>query len=434
MSSSQESAVPPPAYNSNVPDDIQSALQCLDVKTDLAQVERVLCEAIDEVSNELHEISKDLHEHPEISMQEHHAHQLLTDYLEKKGFAVTRKAYDMDTAFTAEFSKGEGRRVGFCSEYDALPNIGHGCGHNCIAISGLACAIAVKKLLEQGLATGKVILFGTPGEERFVGKIVMMKKRAFQDNVDVCLMIHPSAHDLNVGPMTAVNDVTVEFRGKPSHAGQAPWEGVNALDAMLQAWNNISMLRQQIKPTDRIHGIIQEGGTTPNVIVDYSKALFYVRGYKVSDVKRLIEKVENCFKAAAVATGCEATWKWRDLGMVHDVMQNSVLGEMYASFMRKEGVSFPHPAEQIQMLGGSTDFGNISSSVPSLHPLYSMNCTTAANHTTDFAAAAGTKEAFDATIRASKALAVVGAATLVSQTFYDAVRKEFETKVPKEYQ
>lgn len=221
---------------------------------------------------------------------------------------------------------------------------------------------------------------------------------------------------------------------------------------MLQAWTNISMLRQQIKPTDRIHGIIQEGGTTPNVIVDYSKALFYVRGYRVSDVKRLMEKVENCFKAASVATACEVTWKWRDLGMVHDVMQNSVMGEMYASFMRKEGVVFPHPAEQTAMLGGSTDFGkciislvflllrslciyvgNVSSSVPSLHPLYSMNCTTAANHTTDFAAAAGTKEAFDATIRASKALVVVGAAVLLSQTFYDAVRKEFETKVPKEY-
>lgn len=126
---------------------------------------------------------------------------------------------------------------------------------------------------------------------------------------------------------------------------------------MLQAWTNISMLRQQIKPTDRIHGIIQEGGTTPNVIVDYTKALFYVRGYRVSDVKRLMEKVENCFKAASVATGCNVTWKWRDLGMVHDVMQNSVMGEMYASFMRKEGVVFPHPAEQTAMLGGSTDFG-----------------------------------------------------------------------------
>lgn len=148
-------------------------------------------------------------------MEEHHAHQVLTDYLEEKGFTVTRHAYDMDTAFTAEFSRGEGRRVGFCSEYDALPKyvkhlyisipcdlthvyhlptlrIGHACGHNLIAIGGLACAIAVKALLESGLASGKVILFGTPAEERFIGKVVMVNKRAFQDNVDVCLMLHPA--------------------------------------------------------------------------------------------------------------------------------------------------------------------------------------------------------------------------------------------------
>ncbi|ORZ01244.1 hypothetical protein BCR43DRAFT_512144 [Syncephalastrum racemosum] len=397
-------------------------------------VQSVIYAAIEEVSKELFTINQDLHANPELGMQEHHAHQLLTDYLEKKGFTVTRHAYDMETAFTAEFSRGEGRRVGFCSEYDALPKIGHACGHNLIAIGGLACAIAVKALLESGLASGKVILYGTPAEERFIGKVIMVNKRAFQDNVDVCLMLHPAAYDLQYGAMTAAQDITIECRGKPSHAGATPWEGVNALDAIVQIWNNISMLRQQLKPTDRVHGIITHGGDAPNVIPEYTSAMFYVRTPKATDIERVMKKVEKCVEAAGTATGCEVTYKWRELGTTRDVVQNGVMADMYSKYLEKEGITFlPRHIQENNLMGGSTDMGTVSYCKPTIHPMYAINKTTAANHTTEFTKAAGTPMAHDDTIRASKGLAMAGALVLVDENYYQAVKADFEQNVPEEY-
>ncbi|KAI9278664.1 hypothetical protein BDA99DRAFT_567348 [Phascolomyces articulosus] len=412
-----------PAYDECV----TKAFEHLDVKGN-SEIENIVSNAIEGVSDELRTISLDLHENMETGMKEFHAHDVLTDYLESKGFTVTRHAYGMKTAFTAEYSNGPGKRIGFCSEYDGLPGLGQACGHNLIAISGLAAVIGVKAVLESGKASGKVILFGTPAEELSIGKIVLVQKRAFQDNVDVALMLHPAAYHAERGAMIAIHDVRLEFFGKASHASAAPWEGINALDAMVQVWNSISMMRQQLLPTDRVHGIVTDGGKAPNVIPDYTSAFFFVRTTEYQQIGRLMHKMEECFKAAALATGCEVKWTWREIGVTKNVVQNGPMADIYKEYMERHGIQFPTPAEQAATGGGSTDFGNVSFEVPSLHPMYGIH-TNAANHTIEFVGAAKTEIAHKDTILASKGLTITAIQVLRDENYYQAIKSDFEKSI-----
>ncbi|KAG1206714.1 hypothetical protein G6F35_011151 [Rhizopus arrhizus] len=207
---------------------------------------------IEQHNQELRTISLEIHDHPELGNKEFNASKVLTDYLEQHGFQVTRGVIGLDTAFIAEYSNGQpGRRIGFCSEYDALPNIGHGCGHNLIAIQGVACALAVKRLLEQKLISGSVTLFGTPAEESTCSKIKFVKEGEIQRRVDFCMMLHPNPKDSVFMKSLSLDQVDIEFFGKASHAGMAPWNGINALDALMQGFDNVGMLRQQTLPTNR---------------------------------------------------------------------------------------------------------------------------------------------------------------------------------------
>ncbi|KAI9249190.1 hypothetical protein BDA99DRAFT_524270 [Phascolomyces articulosus] len=399
----------------------------------ITKAQNVIYAEIDRISAELQELSIDIHKHPETGLEEHYAHEVLTNYLEKNGFTVTRHAYDIKTAFTAVYTNGPGLRVGFCSEYDALPGIGHACGHNIIAITGVANAMAMKALLEKGIASGTVMLFGTPSEERLEGKIMMARKRAFQDNVDVCSMLHPSSNNMNYWGATACNYATVEYRGKPAHAGGSPWSGVNALDAVCQALVSIGLLRQQLLGTDRVHGIITDGGKAPNIIPDYTAASMAVRAPTTARVQELMDKVGKCFNAAALATGCEVEIKWRESGICKNVTQNSVMAEMYAKYY-EEITGKPLPSRQVQeaaQVGASTDFGNVSALVPAIHPLFEIY-TEDFPHTASFADAAGTTKAHEGAIIASKSLAMVGAHLLLEKGYFDNVSREFEATVPVE--
>ncbi|GAB5588540.1 hypothetical protein Unana1_03440 [Umbelopsis nana] len=410
-----------PAYEECI---ASKALEHLDIKAD-SELEQFIYNTIDGASDELRSISLELHRHPELGMHEYHSHDLLTEFLERKGFKVTRHAYGMETAFTAEFSNGPGRRVGLCSEYDGLKGLGQGCGHNLIAISGVGAALAIKAAMESGKVKGKVILYGTPAEEITIGKVVMCNLEVFKKNVDVCMMIHPSAINTVYHRMLAVDHVNVEFFGKPSHAAAAPWNGINALDAIAQTWNNVSMLRQQILPTDRIHGIITDGGKAANIIPDYAAATFFVRSLKITQLNELKPRVEKCFEAAAVATGCEVKITWKEVGVTMDVLVNSVMGDRYTQYMEKAGISFLPRSEQEQLSGGSTDAGNISYQVPLVHPGFGIH-TTASNHTHEFTAAAKTKAAHEDTLRATKAMTMTLVDILQSQSLLDAAVKEFK--------
>ncbi|ORX60595.1 hypothetical protein DM01DRAFT_1380891 [Hesseltinella vesiculosa] len=410
---------------------IEKALPHLHLDCSYQEADDILSSTIDDIAGELREISLKIHEQPEVGMTEHKAHALLADFMESKGFQVVRQAYGMETAFTAEFSNGDGRRIGVCSEYDSLPEIGHACGHNLIAISGVATALALKALLEQGKAKGKVILFGTPAEEVFIGKIEMVHQSAFKDNVDLCVMAHPAAGHGQYIHMLASQDVRVEFRGQPTHASASPWAGVNALDAIVQVWNNISMMRQQLEPTDRVHGIFTKAGDAPNIIPDHTAGWFYVRTHTYHQIHRVKSKLEDCFEAAARATGCKVSYQWTERGPAMDMIQNTILADTYAYYMEKEGVTFPPKYEQEKVGLGSTDMGNVSYSVPSIHPMFGIH-TSATNHTREFTAAAKTEQAHKDTLLASKALAMTASKALLSQGFFDALKDNFEATVAME--
>ncbi|KAG1460007.1 hypothetical protein G6F46_006005 [Rhizopus delemar] len=363
---------------------------------------------IEQHSQELRTISLEIHDHPELGNKEFNASKVLTNYLEQHGFQVSRGVIGLDTAFIAEYSNGQpGRRIGFCSEYDALPNIGHGCGHNLIAIQGVACALAVKRLLEQKLISGSVTLFGTPAEESTCSKIKFVKEGEIQRRVDFCMMLHPNPKDSVFMKSLSLDQVDIEFFGKASHAGMAPWNGINALDALMQGFDNVGMLRQQTLPTNRIHGIIKKGGNSANVIPDYASAQFFVRATTRNQLQDLKIKLENCFKAAALATGY--------------LFNNEVFGKRYIEYMNAKGIEIEDDLD----VSASTDMGNISYVVPSLHPVYSIG-TDAYNHTAEFSLAARTTEAHQKAMVAAVCLSMTAVDASLDATFFQQALDSFK--------
>ncbi|CAG8446234.1 5650_t:CDS:10 [Ambispora gerdemannii] len=338
------------------------------------------------------------------ALTEHFAHKILTEYLEAKGFKVTRHAYGLKTAFRAEFenrvdgssANDKVRTVSFNSEYDALPGIGHACGHNLIAISGVAAAYGVKQALKSLKMPGKVVLFGTPAEETIFGKIMLLEAGAY-DDVDICLMIHPSNQD-NIGAaFLALVDVDIEYFGRASHASAAPWNGKNALDAAILAYTSVSLLRQQILPSDR----------------------------QRDQLAKLRQRVESCFITAAASTGCKYKITWGH--EVNDVLTNLKLGNKYAKHMNDYGVDFPYDPLSS---AGSTDMGNVSYRVPSIHSRISLG-TKNGIHTPEFEKDAKTIEAHTRIIRASKCLALTALDVITDDQFYKDVYDEFVRVKPK---
>ncbi|KAH8549592.1 hypothetical protein BGW37DRAFT_107593 [Umbelopsis sp. PMI_123] len=390
----------------------------------ISSIEQEVSNIINSLDAELRKISIKIHDNPELSYQEIKAHDLLTDYLEQKGFIVTRHASGLNTGFFAEYSNGPGKRVGFCSEYDALPGVGHACGHNLIAIAGLACAIATKNLLEKNLLQGSVVLFGTPAEEKGSGKIDMLAHGDIQSRVDFCMMLHPSPLEGVYGLMLALDSVTVEYFGKPSHAAGAPFNGRNAVDALMQAYNNIAMLRQQTLPTNRVHGIVTNGGSAPNIIPEYSSGFFYARSVTREQLKTLKEKINDCLEAAAIATETTVKYQWGKDGIVEDVFQNDTLAAHFMDFMENEGVKFEPKEWQEKQASGSTDFGNISYAVPGLHPSFKI-VTKGPNHSYEFTEAARTEDAHWRTLRASKCLTLTAAKVMTDDKVYEKVVADF---------
>lgn len=370
--------------------------------TDLERAKHVAERAVDDASSDLREISLSIHAKPELNYEEHHAHALLTDYLAAHGFAVERGAYGLATAFKAVTGSGSPTIAIFC-EYDALPGIGHACGHNLIAISGLATGIALKAALGEG--NGTVLVLGSPAEEGGGGKIQMMERGALS-GVDAAMMLHPSPGDAAWPSMIALEQVNVQYFGRNAHAGAAPWAGVNALDAIVMAYASISAMRQQIRPTDRVHGVITKGGEKANIIPDHTAAQFLIRSETLADLGVLRTKVMGCFEGAALATGCRL--EVTPPGPAYaNVSTNDVIAEAYCENMERFEMRMPPKAATEGLGGASTDMGNVSYVVPSIHPVFGIPVEAGVgNHTPGFTAAAATEDAHRATLRASKALAM----------------------------
>lgn len=386
----------------------------------LAKMQAAAAAAIDGASSQLRALSLDIHANPELNFQEHHASTLLADYLEQQGFQVERGAYELATAFEATAGSG-GPLLAVFSEYDALPGIGHACGHNLIAISGAATALALKAALGDG--EGRVVLLGSPAEEGGGGKVFMGERGALE-GVDAALMLHPAPDDSVWFASNAIQSLRLEYFGKNAHAAGSPWDGINALDAMVAAYNNVSMLRQQMHPSDRVHGVILEGGLKPNIIPDHTVSEWYIRAATVAELHALKPRVVACFEAAAQATGCtmELTWTGREYA---DVLTNDVMGERYAEHFRALGGTVAAKGEP-SFGGFSTDMGNVSYIVPSIHPMFRIPVTNGAgNHTPGFTACAATEEAHAATLRASKALAFAALDLYANPGLLVAAKEEF---------
>ncbi|XP_064617776.1 xaa-Arg dipeptidase-like [Liolophura sinensis] len=382
------------------------------------------CEEIDRHASELHGLSHSIWEHPELNFEEKHAHQVLTDFLEKQGFHVERQ-YKLETAFRATYGEGPGPHVALLCEYDALPGIGHACGHNLIAQVGVAAGLGAKAALKASGKhfPGKITVLGTPAEEGGGGKVDLINAGAF-DGVDVAMMAHPSKATFSKPKSLVMDAFTIQYIGKAAHASSSPWEGINALDAAVLAYQNVSVLRQQFKPTWRVHGIITSGGVKPNIIPEFSELRYMCRTPCVVEMKTLQSKLKDCFTSAAAATGCKVEFV-HDQKPYEDLLSNSTLATLFEENAAGLGVDICSDPAVTQRFGGSTDMGNVSHVVPSLQPKFYIG-TTASIHSTEYTAAAGSPTAQPYTQTIGKALAMVTLDILQQPQLMSKIKEDFD--------
>lgn len=379
---------------------------------------------VDSLAPELKELARNIHQNPELGLEEHKACAWQTELLLKHGFAMETGYCGLDTAYKASYkSKKPGPVIAMLAEYDALPGLGHGCGHNLIAMVGVGSGIAMKHLVDE--YGGEIRVYGTPAEETFGGKVTMAKAGAFAD-CDVAMMAHPAYEDRDSSNSIAIRAFQIEFFGKAAHAAGNPEDGVNALDAMINLFNLVNALRQQTKPDARIHGVITSGGKAPNVIPDYTAALFYARGEKMAYVNELYAKICACAEGAALATGCTVKLSKAEEDFM-DQCSNLYLSELACDQLERLGV---HPRRTgCAVESGSTDMGDVSYECPSIQLYFRIGEAPDGNvnssHTKEFAACAGSEEGMEAGLTYIKAFALTAKELLTKPEHLAAIKAEF---------
>jgi amidohydrolase len=348
---------------------------------------------------QLIQLSLNIHDNPELGFEEEKASVWLTSYLEENGFHVERGIAGLATAFRATYGQGS-PRIALLAEYDALPKMGHGCGHNIIAASAVGAAVVSKSIIDQ--LGGSVVVLGTPGEEVFGGKIDMVKAGTFKE-IDVAMIVHPNLRNMVDIQALACSSLEVEFFGRPAHAAAQPYRGINALEAMILAFTSINSLRQHIRSEARIHGIITDGGEAPNVVPAHSAAVFLIRAPDDEYLTELKDKVLNCFTGASVASGARLEYRWRDRAYA-PMKNNATLAELFKQNLESLG---RHVEAFDPRFGfGSTDMGNVSQVVPSIHPTIAIASAEVFIHTQEFASAAASEAGHEGLMDAAKAMAM----------------------------
>ena len=392
---------------------------------DLSALKDRLRAEVDARAATLVEASHSIHEHPELNYEEHFAHGLLSDLLEAEGLEVQRGAFGVETAFAAQ-AGDRGPTVAVLCEYDALPGIGHACGHNIIATAGIGAGLAAAALARE--AGGRVVVLGTPAEEGGGGKIRMAQAGAF-DGVDAALMVHPAGFDLTRMDVIAVQELTATYTGVAAHAAAAPHHGRNALDGAVLGYLNVAALRQHILPTERVHGIITKGGDKPNIVPAVAETAWMVRSPTISTLGPLKERVAAGLRAGADAAGCTVELAWKDV-VYADMLDNQVLVDCYAANARALGreVLEPDPA---RVVVGSTDMGNVSYLVPSIHPMIGAAPAGTPIHTSDFARHARSDSGDRAVVDGAIALAWTVADLWLGEGVEEAVAQEFSATMAR---
>ena len=376
---------------------------------------------VDASAAELVSISRAIHAQPELAFAEFEACALLANATRRAGMATTDHAGGLPTAFDARTGSKDGPTIALFAEYDALPGIGHACGHNLIATSALGAALALHSVRDA--LGGRVCLIGTPAEEKGGGKEVMARNGAF-DGIDAALMIHPAGVNLATMPCICVAEVEVTYVGRAAHASAMPHKGLNALDALLLAYQAISNLRQHMKGTERIHGIITKGGDAPNIVPALTAGEFYVRAANARDLALLKPRVQACFTAGATATGCTVNVEWGDVDYL-DLNTNWPLAEHFQANAEQLGRQFIPMSKFGTSGAGSTDMGNISYRMPAIHPMLAAAPRDVVIHHPDFAHWAGSEMGDLAALDGAKALAMTAIDYLTSESLRAESRKAF---------
>lgn len=375
------------------------------------KIHRSITQRIDEVADTLLSTSHAIHAQPELAFKEFFACETLTQVLEEHDINAEKAVYSLETSFEATLNASEETATAaILAEYDALPGIGHACGHNIIATSALGATLGLQAVADQ--LPGKIRLIGTPAEEKGGGKELMARNGAF-DGVDAAMMIHPAGTNLASMPCICVAEVEVIYHGKSSHASAMPHKGINALDGLLLAYQAISNLRQHIRSTERIHGIITEGGAAPNIVPDHAVGQFYVRAADERELALLKPRVQACFEAGAKGSGSEVEVNWANVDYL-DLNTNWPLADKFQEHAESLGREFI-PYEQALGFGaGSTDMGNVSHRIPSIHPMLAVAPPNVVIHNPEFTKWAASEKGDAAVLDGAKALALTVADYLTS--------------------
>ncbi|MDO4814039.1 MAG: M20 family metallopeptidase [Gemella sp.] len=374
---------------------------------------------IDEVKEKYINISKEIHAKPEIGNQEFFASKLLKEVLQKSDFEIESNIAGHETGFIALYKSGKrGPNVAFLAEYDALPGLGHACGHNIIGTSSVLAAISLRQVIDE--IGGNIYVYGCPAEEGGANgsaKASYVKAGLFK-NIDAAMMVHPAWDSYTSLNSLAVDVFEVEFFGKSAHAAANPEEGINALDAMIQFYNGVNALRQQNKVGDMIHGIILDGGQAPNIIPDYTKARFFTRSKRRKDLDILTSRVEKIANGSALQTGCEYKFTFIQNG-VDDFNINEVFDDLYKEVALELGDNI---VRDLSANFGSTDAGNVSQVVPTIHPFIKIGSSDLVPHTNEFREAANSSKGYEALILSAKIM------TLTALRLYSDEEKLLEIK------
>jgi amidohydrolase len=385
----------------------------------MSTVKDTIVHAVDRLADELDALSRKIHDHPELAYQEEKACAWLTEFLAGKGFKVEKGVAGVDTAFRATLETGAGPTVAILCEYDALPGIGHACGHNVIATAGAGAGAALAAAKEQ-LPRGRIQVIGTPAEEGGGGKVKLIKGGVFKD-VDCAMMIHGFDRTILHQDLLGIVRGHFEFTGKAAHASVDPWAGVNALDACIQTFNAVSMLRQQMRPECRIHGIITHGGSAANIIPEYAAATFYVRAPRLETMWELYGRVVACAEGAAKAAGAGLTVTQPE-EVYEPLKRNQTLLDLFAANMRTAGLT---EGELLPDRLGSSDIGNVSQVIPAIQPMIAIAPLGTAIHSRAFAEAAVAPLARAGLVAAAKAMALTTLDLLADPARVEAAKKEF---------
>ena len=385
-----------------------------------AELKAEVNKQLEQQRQKLIELSLKIHANPELAFKEEKASSWLTSYLAKNGFQVEDGIGGLSTAFKASYGTNN-PVIALLAEYDALPEIGHACGHNIIAASAVGAAVATRCIVDN--CGGAGVVLGTPAEELIGGKVLMLKAGVF-DGIDAAMIVHPGIRNASATEALACIGLDVQFLGKAVHAAAYPEQGINALEAMILAFNALNSLRQHIKDRARIHGVITHGGEAANVVPAYSAATFLVRATDNAYLDELKQKVLNCFEGAALATGARLDYRWGET--VYAPMKNNmVLAQLFARNLESLGRRVD-PFES-HFGFGSTDVGNVSQVVPAIHPSVAIASSDVLLHSSEFVLAAASDSGHGGLLDAAKALAMTVVDLLNEPQALAKVKDEFSS-------